>query len=113
MKQTVYLNDFRDAFHKMGRSNQFSYEGLEWLFDHCEELERDLGEDYELDVIALCCDFTESTYEDINRDYNLDLNDDNLHALVKLYLEENTLIVNYDDTTVLFQQFWGDKLWSK
>ena len=105
MKQTVYLSDFRDAFHKMERSNQFSYQGLEWLFDHCQELERDLGEDYELDVIALCCDFTESTYEDINRDYNLDLNDDNLHKLVKLYLEENTLIVNYDDATVLFQQF--------
>ena len=105
MKKTVHLNDFRDSFHQMGRANQFSYEGLEWLFDHCEELERDLGEDYELDVIALCCDFTQSTYEDINRDYNLDLNNDNLHELVKLYLEEKTLIVNYDDTTVLFQQF--------
>ena len=99
MKQTVYLNDFRDAFHKMERSNQFSYEGLEWLFNH------DLGEDYELDVIALCCDFTQSTYEDINRDYNLDLNDDNLHKGVIDYLEENTLIVNYDDANVLFQQF--------
>ncbi len=105
MKQTVYLNDFRDAFHKMERANQFSYEGLEWLFDHCEELERDLGEDYELDVVALCCDFTQSTYEDINRDYNLDLNDDNLHEGVIDYLEENTSIVNYDDATVLFQQF--------
>lgn len=105
MKQTVYLNDFRDAFYKMDRANQFSYKGLEWLFDHCEDLENDLGEDYELDVIALCCDFTESTYEDINRDYNLDLNDDNLHKGVIDYLEENTSIVNYDDATVLFQQF--------
>ena len=105
MKQTVNLSDFRDAFQKMDRANQFSYEGLEWLFDHCEELKRDLGEDYELDVIALCCDFTQSTYEDINREYNLDLNNDNLHKGVIDYLEENTLIVNYDDATVLFQQF--------
>ena len=105
MKQTVYLSDFRYAFHKMERANQFSYQGLEWLFDHCNELERDLGEDYELDVIALCCDFTQSTYEDIKRDYNLDLNDDNLPKGVIDYLEENTLIVNYNDTTVLFQQF--------
>ena len=105
MKQTVYLNDFRDAFYKMQRADQFSYEGLEWLFDYCEELEKDLGEDYELDVIALCCDFTQSTYEDINRDYKLDLNDDNLHEGVIDYLEENTSIVNYDDATVLFQQF--------
>jgi hypothetical protein len=105
MKKTVYLNDFRDAFHEMGRANQFSYEALEWLFDHCEELERDLGEDYELDVIALCCDFTQSTYEDINKDYRLELNDDNLHQGVIDYLGDNTLIVNYDDETVLFQQF--------
>ena len=105
MKQTVYLSDFRDAFQKMDRTNQFSYECLEWLFDHCEELERDLGEDYELDVIALCCDFTQSTYEDINNDYELELNDDNLHKGVIDYLEENTSIVNYDNATVLFQQF--------
>ena len=105
MKQTVNLSGFRDSFQKMDRANQFSYECLEWLFDHCEELEKDLGEDYELDVIALCCDFTQSTYEDINRDYNLDLNDDNLNEGVIDYLEENTSIVNYDDATVLFQQF--------
>ena len=105
MKQTVNLSGFRDAFQKMDRTNQFSYECLEWLFDHCEELERDLGEDYELDVIALCCDFTQSTYEDINNDYELELNDDNLHKGVIDYLEENTSIVNYDNATVLFQQF--------
>lgn len=107
MKQTINLHGFRDAFHKANRANQFSYQGLEWLFDHCEELERDLGEEYELDVIALCCDFTQSTYKDINKDYNLDLNDDNLHKGVIDYLGDNTSIVNYDDKTVLFQQFWG------
>ncbi|MCD6162597.1 MAG: hypothetical protein J7K40_09325 [candidate division Zixibacteria bacterium] len=56
MKQTVSLGDFRDAFQKMGRGDNFSYEGLEALYDFLEECE---GEDYELDVIALCCAYSE------------------------------------------------------
>jgi hypothetical protein len=59
MKQTVYFDDFRQAFQQSGRENQFSYEGLETLFEMLEEYEEDTGEELELDVIALCCDFTE------------------------------------------------------
>ncbi len=55
MKQTINVWDFRDAFQKMGRGDQFSYAGLGALFDYLEEG----GEDVELDVIALCCEFSE------------------------------------------------------
>lgn len=55
MKQTVTKSAFIDAFHDMGRADNFSYEGLCALFDWLEEL----GEEYELDVIALCCEFSE------------------------------------------------------
>ena len=50
---------FADAFRRMGREDQFSREALEALFNYLEEYEQDTGEDLELDVIALCCDFTE------------------------------------------------------
>lgn len=59
MKQTVNNHAFIDAFRQAGRADQFSYEGLSALFDYLEELEQDTGEDWELDVIALCCEFTE------------------------------------------------------
>ena len=50
---------FADAFRRMGREDQFSREALEALFNYLEEYEQDTGEDIELDVIGLCCDFTE------------------------------------------------------
>ncbi len=59
MYQRVNFSDFRQAFHNHDRGNQFSYEGLKALFDYLEEQERDTGEEIELDVIALCCDYVE------------------------------------------------------
>ncbi len=64
MKQTVTLHDFRSAFQKI-RPDNFSYSGLEVLFDYLEECEQDTGEDYELDVVALCCDFSEIEVSDL------------------------------------------------
>jgi hypothetical protein len=48
---------------KMGRGDQFSYEGLIALFDYLEMLEDDIGEPIELDVISLCCEYSE--YENL------------------------------------------------
>jgi hypothetical protein len=70
MKTTVSFNDFQDTFRRFDRQNQFSRFGLRALFDHIEELEESTGEEYELDVIALCCDFAEfDTAEDAAREY--------------------------------------------
>jgi hypothetical protein len=59
MKQSVNLHTFRESFRTMGRHEQFSWQGLEALFDYLEELEDAIGDEVELDVIALCCDYSE------------------------------------------------------
>ena len=59
MKQTVSKSDFRDAFQKCGRGEQFSYDALGVIFDYLEELEENDGIETELDPIAVCCEFTE------------------------------------------------------
>jgi len=59
MKTTVNNYQFHRAFEEMNRKDNFSYEGLNALFAYCEEYEDSTGEEMELDVIALCCDFTE------------------------------------------------------
>lgn len=60
MKQTVNFSDFVDAFFRThNRMDQFSYEGLKALFEHLEQYEEDMGEEMELDVIAICCDYSE------------------------------------------------------
>ena len=59
MKQSINFHQFQDAFERMGRGTQFSYEAQRALFDYLENLEQDLGEEIELDVIALCCEYQE------------------------------------------------------
>lgn len=59
MKSTITCSNFRDHFIAAGRKDQFSYAALGALFEHLEELEYDTGEEIELDVVALCCDYAE------------------------------------------------------
>jgi hypothetical protein len=72
MKTSINKYDFRDAFQKAGRENNFSYDGLGVLFDYFEEYEESTGEEIELDVIAICCEFNESTPEEIRDDYGIE-----------------------------------------
>ena len=58
MKQTVNITDFVNAFEKMRPSN-FTYEGLECLYNYLIDFEQDTNTEIELDVIALCCDYSE------------------------------------------------------
>ena len=58
MKTTVNNYAFHRAFEQL-RPNNFSYAGLNALFDYLEDYEDATGEEIELDVIAICCDFSE------------------------------------------------------
>lgn len=55
----VNFSMFCDSFVRMDRKDNFSYEGKRALFDYLEQLSDDIGEDIELDVIALCSEYTE------------------------------------------------------
>ena len=71
MKQTINQSQFNDAFTNMNRESNFSYEGRNALFDYLEEYEDSTGDEIELDVIALCCEYSE--YKDLaefQRDYS-------------------------------------------
>ena len=88
MYQSVSQSDFIDAFRAHDRQDQFSYDALCLLFDWMEEFEQDLGEPYELDVIAICCEFYESDEDEIRDNYSLDEDQD-----VEEYLNDNTMLV--------------------
>lgn len=89
---------FREAFRLAGRGDQFSYEGLEVLFDYLEELSDDTGEPIELDVVGLCCEYYESSIEELIKNYNLDLSyideddPDSIIDAVREYLEYKTIV---------------------
>jgi hypothetical protein len=63
MYQNINFSMFCDAFKAYDRTEQFSYEGKKALFEYLEDYEEQTGEKIELDVIALCCDYTE--YENL------------------------------------------------
>lgn len=72
MKTTVYFSEFRDYFHEI-RPDNFSYQALRILFDYLEEFEESTGEEVEFDVIAICCDFSEDSFENIADLYGIEL----------------------------------------
>jgi hypothetical protein len=73
MKTSVSKSDFIREFNDYGRVSNFGIDGLEALYDYLTELEDDTGEELELDVIALCCDFNRyDSIELYNADYNTD-----------------------------------------
>lgn len=59
MKMTLTEYDFLSAWADSSRAEQFSRDALRALFEWIEDAERDTGEEMELDIIALCCDWTE------------------------------------------------------
>lgn len=66
IKETVNEYRFRDAFRQSDNyKNKFSYHGLKALYEYLEQLSEDIGEDIELDVCAIACDYSEydSAYE--------------------------------------------------
>ena len=94
--QTIDLYQFREAFRAYNRMDNFSYEGLEVLFDYLDNLSDDIGEPIELDVIALCCEYYESSIEEIINNYNIDVSDaddeDEIKTIVDEYLQDNTSV---------------------
>ena len=90
---------FRQTFANYGRGDQFSYEGLNALFDYLEELSEDTGANIELDVIALCCEFTEyADLEEIKSQYSnttLESVDD---------LHDHTQVIDFE-TGIIIQDF--------
>lgn len=99
MKQSINEYQFRDAFHKMGRGEQFSYAGLSALYDYLEQLGDDTGEEMELDVIALCCEYAEyDSLAEFREDYGEEYNTmDNI--------EYKTTVIMIDDESFIIRQF--------
>jgi hypothetical protein len=98
-------SQFRNHFAVMGREHQFSYEALELLYEFLEEN----TEGYELDVVALCCEYAQDRPGNIAYDHGLDCQgepDAVILDTVIEYLEQHTQVVGVIDSgTILYAQF--------
>ena len=100
MKQTITESQFINAFKSWDTyKNQFSYDGLKALFEWFEELENDTGEEMELDVVAICCDFTEyESLKEYNEDYDKEYEEIDEIA-------DDTTLIKIDDERFIIQQY--------
>jgi hypothetical protein len=109
MKTTVSRYDFERAFVDADRKENFSYEALGLLFDYFESYEEETGEEVELDVIAICCEYTEDTPEAIANNYwdrgSVPDDEEELRGQVREYLEANTSIVGETATGFVYLAF--------
>ena len=108
------VHQFREAFRIAGRMDQFSYEGLEVLFDYLDNLSEDTGESIDLDVVGFCCDYNEDTFSNIASNYRIDLTDragesiedeEEIKRIVLDYLNENTVVCGVTGTTAVYAVF--------
>jgi hypothetical protein len=109
MKTTLTFSGFRDAFRAYERMDNFSYEGAKALFEYLEQYEEDTGEELELDVIALCCEYSEDTWQSIAANYSIEYdeneNDDEGREAVREYLEGNTQLITETATGFVYANF--------
>lgn len=72
MKKTINFYEFERAF--IGRrEDKFTYEGKKALFQYLEEYEEETGTEIELDVVALCGEFSEfKSLEEFQNQYSKD-----------------------------------------
>lgn len=111
IKQTVSESIFIDSFQGSYKNN-FSYNGKKALFEHLEQLSEDMGEDIELDPIAICCEYSEfeSPWEAMEQ-YQpedmptidesegmglLELEEAQQNAALE-WLRENTIVIEFDN----------------
>lgn len=108
--KTIGFNEFLDEFSAYNRLDNFSYEGKQALFEWIENYAHECDEAIELDVIALCCEYSELSADDVIQDYCIDLDDsDDKDQIAQDYLNDNTMLVDFYDidgiTYYLFQNF--------
>ena len=106
--QTVNFYDFIRAFETCDRGEQFSREALSALFDYYDELSDDTGEPYSLDVIAICCEWSELDDDDIFNDYGeraaeeLEMKEDDVTTDDIIdYLRGLTYIIELENSTLV------------
>lgn len=93
MKQTINRGQFIDQFARMERNDNFSYKGKVALFEYFKEYEESTGEEIELDIIAIYCEYTE--YENIE-EFHTNYDADNYPDMDSI--RDYTQVITWSDT---------------
>jgi len=98
--QTLDKYELHAQFKAYDR-DYYSLDGYQAMIDMFE----DMGTNWELDVIALCCDFNESDIEELRQEYDLNEEEYPEDSDVLDWLNNKTYIIELDNGAVLHQVF--------
>jgi hypothetical protein len=102
MYQSVNLNGFINAFNEF-RGGNFTPEALELIYEFLTTYEDDTNMETELDVIAICCDFSEMTVSEVVEAYTIPNSE--VNSIID-FLEDKTLFLGITSSdTFVFQNF--------
>ena len=102
MKQEINSYQFERAFKKMDR-DYYSYNGYKALYNYLDEFDN-----FDLDVIAICCDFTEyDNFEEFKEEYlnfcmNYDLDE---YEEFKEEVQNHTTFLELENGGFIIQNF--------
>tara|TARA_R110000803_G_scaffold179460_1_gene241880 strand:- start:1200 stop:1574 length:375 start_codon:yes stop_codon:yes gene_type:complete len=115
MKQTINQTQFINAFQSWDTyKDNFSYDALELLYEYFEDYYSDTGVEMELDVVGICCDYSEMDKAELLQSYNesliafltaglvtweeyASLPEDEQDALIDDFLCSKTSFIGYTD----------------
>jgi hypothetical protein len=107
MIKRINFWEFEHEFNQC-RPDNFTHDGLRILFDYFEEFEDNDGEPVELDVIAICCEWSELTREELIDNYDLSDEFDEFSTDNEIwdYLNDKTMVAGMTETgTIVFMDF--------
>lgn len=90
---TISKSHFVQLFDDYNRGDNFSVEGREKLFDYFEEYEESTGEQIEIDIIGICCEYNEDSIKNILENYDLESIEE---------LSDHTQVIPIDDENVIY-----------
>jgi len=107
MIDQVTFSHFCDAFWDTYKNN-FSYDGKRALFDYLESIEEDTGQPVDLDIVALCCEYSEyDSALDCIKDCGYDFEPDTYTSPSEQeeaaleWLEEQTTVIPFDKGIII------------
>jgi hypothetical protein len=81
------FEDYKRVITDENKNGNFTYKGLRALFEYLDDLSEDTGENINLDVIALCCDYLE--YKNLDEYLNDYYTKEQKQEIINEFLEEN------------------------
>lgn len=114
--ETINASDLYHMACRMGRGDNFGYAGWNAIGDYLEQLSDDLGEDLEVDIVGICCEYSQADgiddvweqvvkFGDIDDDEWEEMDDEEKLEAVQDYLQENTTVVVCEENLIIWQVF--------